>query len=277
MCELFTIKTNLVKCSKIAIEVFSAANTDTTIDAIEETLDLHKSKKDQMVDIKNSKYINDFLISSSLVTKYNCNLYNLILETFTHNDKIPIIDIKDKVTLALGSMVSLVKQKQNNKSEYSITKNFLSTINQEMKSCSNENCKIKYVESIKNSKLSYSVPELMESYKCLNSLKYKNLCVFFLKSMFNFRNEHFTGEILKNLLIIFYNEEVSTDLRIESLNLILDKYMNVVESESEISPVLLNIILTLKKSMKANKNADEFSYYAKRLLLQKAKNNIKLR
>ena len=124
------------------------------------------------------------------------------------------------------------------------------------------------MESLKNTKLANEYLTNIDNFKSsakllLSSLKY-------MDSLHD--NEIFSNnDLLKNLTILFQDSKVKEELRLEILNLILDKYESAITFTD--SPLLENILIKLFKN--SDKTTTEFKYYCQQLILNKIKSNPK--
>ena len=262
------------KNAKIAVEAYLAALTDLSVETLSKLTRIkYLDTDDQPLSDYLSQLLNSILISSSLSTRPSLKLLNEIIKVYNNENKMTVFDIKEKAALSYGSLVDLLySNAETNDSSYA--DNYLNQIKQQYNSCVFDDCRVKCLQSLKNSKLDESFGLIQNRENCLGL---NQTCLFALKSMDNFRKELFTADLLNRLLSIFFNFEgnVNSELRLEALNLVLDKYIEIVNNES--SPILLNILLKLQEeSLKERKN-DEFRFYCQRLITQKMQNNPKFK
>lgn len=250
------------KLSKFLLEIYTAAQTTASLNSLSKNIGLDSNEI--LIDSKKSKLIEEFLVSSSLTSHPDQEYYNKVLNILQNENKITIFDIKEKASLALGSLVYLLKQNEAN-----FTKLLLDRI----KLCSNQECILNVVESFRNSKIPQSFEVLSNLENCKN---FSLVCVHSLKALNTFEQVYFDLKLFEQLLQIFYNFEelYPSEVRVEALNLIFNKYFeDLIESPS----ILLNILFTLQNRIYKLKSNDEFVYYSQRLINQKMKNNLEFR
>ena len=209
--------------------------------------------------------IQDFLASLSLTTKPSENLFYLVKNLIENDNKIPDLESKEKAILTLGSLVYLFK---NDKSV--IFTDYLDLINKESKNRFNNI----HLESLQNSKLDSSFDIIQKQ------LENTNFTIATIKLLNNFKRSLFENQNVLDKLVKIFNREapyynISNDIRAESLNLILDKYNNILSSSD--TPILTNILLKLQNESYNDRNSDQFLYYAQRLILETMMSDPKLK
>lgn len=260
--------------SKFSIELFSAAQSNTSLESIQKSLKFDQLNDGSDLSISDSKattqLIEEFLTSTSLTTHPNLNHLKTVLDIFNNDNRIQSFDIKQKATLTLGSLISLISEPE--------ARAYIKLIATEMENCETIECKFFYLEAIKNSRTTASFEIILEMFnvKCLKGDK-KKLCVYLARLMRSYGKENFRQDLtlLRKLLEIFYNFDsiYVSDLRMESLNILIEKY-DIIEDRSLLENVLNTLYLEYRKMDKAE---HEFLFYSQRYILQKIENDHNFR
>ncbi len=253
------------------IDSFLNAQSVSSLKALDSFFDLENLQKN----VLKAFLIEDVLLKSSLLTRSSSAQINFVLNFLSHNIKNSMKNLKDKAILTLGSLIHLeTTEKQQNISLINRALAEIIDLNKkELKSESNPESKLNYMEALFNSKHNMSIEYVKNLDKFKKSSK-QTLAA--LKYMSGFNDNQVSSEnVLKQLLVIFYNFEnnkmISEESRIEALHILLEKFMqkiNIIDS-----PILENIFRTLF-IQKESLTTKEFRFYCQRLLLHKMNTNI---
>jgi hypothetical protein len=212
--------------------------------------------------------IQDFLVSLSLITKPSEYLFDSVKNLIENDDKIPDLQLKEKALLTIGSLVNLIKNNDNP----TIIKNYLDLIDKESRSKNKFNNF--HLESLRNSKLDISFDIIQ------NLLDNQNFSIAAIKSLNNFKKLLFEKQTVLDKLVKILNQDapyqnISNDIRAESLSLLLDKYTSLLCRSD--TPILANILLKLQNESYNMRKSDQFLYYSQRLFLEKMTNDAKIK
>ena len=257
---------------KAAIEVYIASESISALNNLVETFNINKlseATENFYLDHKKSKQIEDILFASSLTDQNTIQLYKIVSSIFKYTNKILSNELKIKSALTLGNLASLLEGTSTEQS-------YLKLMTDNLEKCETIECKTIFLESLENSKLkkSFEILEAVLIKNCDVTSK-GNLCYSILKSFNSFDTIHFQSstQLFNRLLEIFHNHKnsYSMEIRIESLNILLDKYLQKIE-ETYMSN-FLNILITLSKEKPNEHNKkSEFLYYSFKLIEEKIKN-----
>jgi len=246
--------------SKLLIEAYIASQTESGLESVKKSLDIVNLIKKE----NKPKLIQTFLTSVSLLSKFSTpDLFNILESTISNKS---ITSINSQAHLALGSLVNLASTNNiyNDKIEKSF--NYLIEKNNE-KTLKDLNAKLVYMESLKNTRLldSFDYVKNIENFK--NSSK---IILSILKYFDSLDVSNFNESLLKDLLVIFFDNKMREEIRIETLGIILDKYSHLLSSID--SPILENILhkIFIQKDKSISK---EFTYYCQQIIWNKSKSN----
>ena len=248
------------------IEAYIASQTKPSFVAVAKALKLEQS----FLDENNLNLIEKFLVSSQLLSKLSLSTHLDVVENIAKNSKLLPNDIQFKGFLTLGSLVYLssFNSKLTSKAEQSLDLILNQTKQTVIK---DTNTKLAFLESLKNTRH----PTCFEEITKFNDFKSAKLQLSALKYFINSLNESFFDkELLNNLLSIVYDKNMRDELRIEALNIILDKYSDLLVAND--SPLLENIFRKIFKE-KEKKTSKEFVFFCQQLVWSKIKSNKQFR
>jgi len=251
--------------SKILIEAFIASQTEPSFIAVTKAFNLEKSPLDD----KNVNFIEKFLVSSQLLSKLSTTTHLDVVENIAKNSKFLPNDIQTKGYLTLGSLVNLASFNATLKSR---AEKSLDLIMKQTKQTAikDTNTKLVFLESLKNTKH----PKCFDEMKKLNEFKNAKLALSALKYLNSLNESMFEKEFLNDLISILNDKKIRDELRIEALNIILDKFTDLLVADD--SPLLENIFRKLFKE-REKKTSKEFVYFCQQLIWNKIKSNQQFR
>lgn len=237
------------------MEAYLASQTDLGVDTVTNALDFNKLNE------KKTKLVEALLVSSSLLSKFSSSdlLFKSVDSIIKNSNRIP--SLRTQAYLTLGSLVNLAS-----KNEIDYNKSLELLLNQNNQNIKDYNLRLVYLESLKNTKLANDY--LTRIYNFKNSAK---LLLSALKYIDSINDERLlTSDLLRDLLIIFDDSSIKEELRVEALNLILDKYENSIAARD--SPLLENILIKVFKQN--DKTSKEFKFFCQQLIWNKMKSNL---
>lgn len=173
--------------------------------------------------------------------------------------------IKTQSFLTLGSLINLAAQ-NNLQSDKSLDL----LLNQNKQVTRDYNAKLTYLEALKNTKNEkcFKYVSKIEDFK--NSAK---LSLSILKYLDSLSPNLLDINLLKDLIIIFDDKKLREELRIEALNVILNKYTELLANND--SPLLENILRVL--FIENSKTTKEFKFFCQQLIWNKIQTNQQFR
>ncbi|CAF1069023.1 unnamed protein product, partial [Brachionus calyciflorus] len=236
------------KLGKFILETYTASQSSSALNSIGRALGIFDLETDRILDEKESNALDDFLFSSALTCRKNSKTQKLIEKIYQNYLKITSYDIKEKSLLALGAVTTDLEE-------------FLYILTKELTSCRSEQCRIKILESAKNTK-SQKIENIVIGLKS-NCTHQKNVCLFAVKALgdLDIKNETLSLELLE----IFNSDQYPIDLRIEALNTLFIKFPKFFTDSNLLSDILITIKSEIKKNLKSN----EFITYVRKFLFNK--------
>lgn len=173
--------------------------------------------------------------------------------------------IKTQSFLTMGSLINLAAQ-NNLQSDKSLDL----LLNQNKQVTRDYNAKLTYLEALKNTKNEkcFKYVSKIEDFK--NSAK---LSLSILKYLDSLSQNLLDINLLKDLIIIFDDKKLREELRIEALNVILNKYTELLANND--SPLLENILRVL--FIENSKTTKEFKFFCQQLIWNKIQTNQQFR
>jgi hypothetical protein len=181
---------------------------------------------------------------------------------------------QNRAILAIGSLICLLPDVEKKSVEETIT-TFINKVNN-TKTDKNfvKECPI-YLEALKNSKHPMCM-NFMEKFWDLNS-KISDSSRLTLTALNYLKTNYKPSDqrLLHKLLAIFYDSEkkYTEEVRIETLSLILDKFMPVINSND--SPILENIFRSLYDD--ESKPSKEFVHFCQRIIFNQMAKSLEFK
>lgn len=246
----------------MAIEAFLAAQTNTSLEAIRNSL-----KIDELVSggtIKEAKSIEDLLVAASLVTNPSRALFDILWDIYNNYERIDSLGIRKKTSLAVGALA--VDGSQD-------TAHVIDMLVEQRNKCESDQCRVIYIEAMANTRTYQAFNSTWKYFeeKCSKLAAASNidLCVDVLRVLRVYPAEYFAdiSKLSKKLLrVVFASSSSFNDLRIECFNILVEKF-NFLDNES----FLENLLISLRAELTKNKDVDfELLFYIQRYILQRA-------
>lgn len=245
--KIFNDSIKKEKYFKFLLEAYLSSGVDQALSSISKALNIDNLKTDdRLLNIKESKFIEEFLFSCSLMSHQSLKANQLIRIVNSNWNKLTNFDIKEKTMLALGSHSD---------------QEFKFEIKNQTSQCKSESCKITLIESAKNSK-SNLVEELVLNNINSNCSKQPLVCLISIKAL-DYLDIEKRNDIFYLLFEIFSTNSLDIGLRVEALNVLVDKYSSLlINSEAVFQNFMFTIQLEIKKYLKTN----EFLIYTRKLI-----------
>lgn len=258
------LKDNLKKSKtlKFLIDAYIAAQTSTAFEALKSFLNLQKL--DEKFSERKQSLANRFLISSSFTS--HTNLYNMASYLFdiVKSDSIYNQDFKRASFYALGSVMrNVAKYSESRK----IVDLYLNLIKGELLKCkNNDECKSIIYTSLINSRLKTGINMLDREISACNG-NYQMSCLVAIKGLKNYHENQMSHSVCSRLFDLFQtnaNGSLATQIRLESLNILVSKCYYLVSQKS----LLKDILITIEKSIK---NDFEFALFSYKIIIEQTK------